>query len=111
MSADSTFTLMTHCVASLQYKPPQRDLRMSPLLRYALSTAQRRPSGKPNLLPTSIPTRCCHGLWKCRRQPKWALGDGRNWVLFCPVHVEIFWEAGNYVTDFLVECWGDFGEG
>lgn len=104
---NTTFTLVTHCVAGFERKAPQRDLHMSTLLRYVLTTAQPRPSGRPNLLPTAIPPRCCHGLWKCRRQPKWVLGDGRNFVLFCPEHVEEFWGAGNDVTEFWVECWED----
>ena len=104
---NTSFTLVTRYVAAFEPKEPRRDLRLSRLLRYVLTTARQRPSGKPNLLPTAIPVRCCHGLWKCRRQPKWVLGDGQNWVLFCPEHVEEFWEAGNDVTEFWVECWED----
>lgn len=99
----SAITLIT----TVHVRPPTRPqgLRLSPLLRYALASASTRRDGKPLLLPTSIPQKCCHGLWRCRDVVHWRVGDGQNWVFFCLTHFEDFWDAGHDVQDFDICRW------
>ena len=86
--------------------PSPPPLRLSALLRHALATAApSSDSARPNLLPLSIPRRCCHDLFRCQNTVRWRLGDDRNSVFFCQTHFERFWEAGNDVQDFVVERW------
>lgn len=80
-------------------------LRLSPLLRFALATAAPREDGKPNLLPTKIPPRCCYNLFQCRNIVAWRIGDGRNTSFFCHRHLEKYWRAGHDVTEHTVERW------
>jgi hypothetical protein len=111
----TTLTLVTQVRAVIQrpllppppstLPPAPTVLRLSPLLRYALATAQPRADGRPLLLPETLPPRCCHGLWTCRARVKWRIGDGRNRVLFCETHGEEFWLAGNDVLDYTIERW------
>ena len=97
----STLTVVTQIRATVR----RPVLRLSPLLRHALATALPRADGLPNLLPTSIPTRCCHDLFRCKEAVRWRIGDGRNRVFFCNNHIEGLWEAGHDVMDFVVERW------
>lgn len=78
-------------------------LRLSPLLRYALSTAKPDPSGRPNLLPERVPHACAHNLFRCRAIVKWIVGDGQNCVFMCDGHYDALWEAGNDTKDYTVE--------
>jgi hypothetical protein len=104
MAATPSLTLVTRVHAAIR-RPQPPPLRLSPLLRHALATALPDPSGSPLLLPTRIPSYCCHDLFRCRHRVRWRLGDGRNFVFFCEPHVDLWWEAGNLVQDFSVERW------
>lgn len=97
----STMNLITRIHVTVR----QPVLKLSPLLRFSLATASKRDDGKPNLLPTRIPPRCCHDLFRCRNIVAWRIGDGRNQVFFCGSHLERYWRAGHDVTDHTVERW------
>lgn len=81
----------------------RRILKLSSLLRFALATAKLDPDGKPNLLPTKIPNHCAHNLFRCQKQIRWIVGDGRNHVFMCTAHMDGFWESGHDTKDFAVE--------
>lgn len=100
----ATLTLVTHIHAVVR-RPVRPVLRLSPLLRYALATAVPRADGQPNLLPYSIPTACCHDLFRCRAKVLWRIGDGQNMVFFCEAHSEDWWQAGNDVLDCDITRW------
>lgn len=103
MSANLTVVTQIS-VIKVRRRAPE-PLRLSPLLRHALATAQPRADGQPLLLPTSIPHKCCHDLFRCRAKVQWRVGDGRNKVFFCQDCFDRFWEAGYDVTEFSVERW------
>ena len=100
----ASLTVVTQ-VTVIKVRRRAEPLRLSPLLRHALATAAAREDGQPNLLPTFIPTRCCHDLFRCKAKVQWRVGDGRNRVFFCKDHMEPFWEAGHDVQEFEVERW------
>lgn len=95
----STVTVITAIRVAIRRAP----LRLSPLLRWAISTAAPRPDCQPNLLPASIPRRCCHDMFRCRRRVLWRVGDGRNYVFFCESHCEEYWQGGHDVIEHEVE--------
>ena len=101
----STLTVVTQVTVISVKRRANPVLRLSPLLRHALATAQPRQDGQPNLLPNSIPSQCCHDLFRCHSVVRWRVGDGRNKVFFCDEHVEAWWQAGHDVMDFSVERW------
>jgi len=75
-------------------------LRLSPVLRFAIATAE---SGKPALLPLRIPKACCGKLFSCKNQLAWKVSDGRNEVWMCRIDFELFWESGQNVLDYQIE--------
>jgi hypothetical protein len=93
--------VITHIRATVRRN--RRILKLSSLLRYSLATAKADPDGKPNLLPTEIPNRCAHDLFRCRAIIGWIVGDGRNHVYLCHRHMEHFWGEGRDTNDFTVE--------
>ena len=108
MSTLAQITCISHPQIRLgtRLRPAPSLLRLSALLRHALATAATpRDPAHPNLLPLSIPSRCCHDLFRCQNIVRWRLGDDRNSVFFCQAHFERFWEAGHDVQDFVVERW------
>lgn len=80
-------------VVRVTVRRTRRILRLSSLLRYALSTAKPSDNGKPNLLPTKIPNHCANDLFRCRKLVRWIVGDGRNHVFFCASHIEDYWSG------------------
>lgn len=76
--------------------------RLSPLLRYLLTTAAPRPDGRPPLLPDFAPPRCGHNLWQCWNDVRWVVRDRTNMVLFCQKHFDLFADAHD-VIDFKID--------
>jgi hypothetical protein len=80
-------------------RPP---LRLSPVLRFALSTAVPD-HGKPALLPLKIPKNCCGKNFECKNKLVWKVNDGRNEVWMCRLCFESLWESGQNVLDYQIE--------
>lgn len=94
--------MSTQAIPTFQ-KPRKPPLRLSPLLRFSLSTAVPDPEGKPILLPLKIPKSCCHDAFRCKNLLKWSVSDGINAVNLCRIHFESFWESGKNVLDYRIE--------
>jgi hypothetical protein len=104
MSSNSaSITLVTSIHATIRRRV-RVVLRLSPLLRHVLATAQPRPDGGPLLLPDSIPRRCAHNLFQCPAKIRWRVGDGRNRVFFCDQHYEQMIQAHD-AFEFDSERW------
>jgi hypothetical protein len=95
---------MSATIAITVYRRRRREpLRLSPLLRFALSTAQPDPDGKPILLPEQIPTSCCGKGFKCKRVVGWVMFDGVNGAYLCREHLDRYLESPMYTVSQRVE--------
>lgn len=99
----ASLTVVTQ-VTVIKVRRRTEPLRLSPLLRHALATAEARHDGQPNLLPTSIPQRCAHGNFSCKARVQWRVGDGKNRVFFCQDHFEALVQAFDAFA-FETERW------
>lgn len=81
-------------------RPRREPLRLSPLLRFSLATAD--PTGKPVLLPLSIPKTCAGRGFRCHNIVCWRANDGRNAVNLCKICGEKFLKEHNGI-DYELE--------
>lgn len=82
-------------------KRPIPDLKLSPLLRFALATARPDPEGKPALLPMKIPKRCCGKNFRCTNFVRWQIRDRSNVAYICAPCAEDLWEMYD-ALDFTI---------
>jgi hypothetical protein len=80
--------------------PRPKGLRLSPLLRFALSTVKQ--DGRPALLPMKIPRRCLGRNFKCENICRWQIRDGVNVCYICAPCSEHLWTVYN-ALDFEIE--------